>query len=186
MSSPALLLDVDLVAQLRALVRTSRFKRLVMVLLANKATGDEELDRLKTLFDEIDVDGSGAIDVGEFGVALGKLGKGHLEASEVQELFDAADVDGTGSLEYGEFVAAVAGPQRLARQASKAARDVMDALDTDGSGSISAEEVVKVMRPGATLEEAQELVSEVDVNGDGQLDYDEVFALMNGIAVASC
>lgn len=47
MSSPALLLDVDLVAQLRALVRTSRFKRLVMVLLANKATGDEELDRLK-------------------------------------------------------------------------------------------------------------------------------------------
>lgn len=44
----------------------------------------------------------------------------------------------------GEFVAAVAGPQRLARQASKAARDVMDALDTDGSGSISAEEVVKV------------------------------------------
>lgn len=32
----------------------------------------------------------------------------------------------------------------------------------------------QVMRPGATLEEAQELVSEVDVNGDGQLDYDEV------------
>lgn len=30
---------------------------------------------MQTLFDEIDVDGSGAIDVGEFGVALGKLGK---------------------------------------------------------------------------------------------------------------
>ncbi|WIA30393.1 hypothetical protein OEZ86_000479 [Tetradesmus obliquus] len=66
------------------------------------AAGASEAD-LRVLFDSIDKDGSGAIDVEELQYALSVMGIDKSPA-EVQELMDSVDKDGSGQLEFEEFV----------------------------------------------------------------------------------
>eukprot|EP00883_Tetradesmus_obliquus_P004781 jgi/Sobl393_1/1515/SZX72241.1 len=66
------------------------------------AAGASEAD-LRALFDSIDKDGSGAIDVEELQYALSVMGIDKSPA-EVQELMDSVDKDGSGQLEFEEFV----------------------------------------------------------------------------------
>ena len=55
---------------------------------------------------------------------------------------------------------------------------VFERIDSDGSGSISAAELVQLLASSSfTPEAAQELVNEFDMNGDGELQVDEVAAL---------
>lgn len=54
--------------------------------------------------------------------------------------------------------------------------------DADGSGFLSASELwtaLKTMDPGAELEDVVTLMSELDVDGDGQLGVDEFVALLS-------
>ncbi len=46
----------------------------------------------------------------------------------------------------------------------------------DGDGFITAEDLVKVMPRGSSIELAREMVNEVDKNNDGRVDYAEVGA----------
>eukprot|EP00775_Hariotina_reticulata_P011618 gene11618-11762_t len=57
---------------------------------------------LQALFDSIDKDGSGAIDVDELQYALSVLGV-NKTAAEVQELMESVDKDGSGELDFEEF-----------------------------------------------------------------------------------
>lgn len=54
------------------------------------------------MFDTLDKDGSGSIDVGELGSALKELGLPQPE-EKVRAALVEADLDGNGSLDFGEF-----------------------------------------------------------------------------------
>jgi CRP-like cAMP-binding protein len=60
-------------------------------------------DELKSLFDSIDVDGSGAIDADELQTALELMGV-RITHEAVLELMAGVDEDGSGELEFPEFV----------------------------------------------------------------------------------
>ena len=62
---------------------------------------------LKKIFDEIDNDGSGAIDETELLNNAGLLGFGKLTQFEIGKLLDEADTDGDGEMDFAEFVAVV-------------------------------------------------------------------------------
>lgn len=62
---------------------------------------------LKKIFDEIDSDGSGAIDETELLNNAGLLGFGKLTQFEIGKLLDEADTDGDGEMDFAEFVAVV-------------------------------------------------------------------------------
>ncbi|GMH39614.1 hypothetical protein BSKO_07512 [Bryopsis sp. KO-2023] len=59
-------------------------------------------DEILSLFDEIDADGSGAIDCEELQLALEMMGI-KLSMGKVSELIDSVDDDGSGELEFPEF-----------------------------------------------------------------------------------
>ncbi|PNW74795.1 hypothetical protein CHLRE_12g509500v5 [Chlamydomonas reinhardtii] len=61
-------------------------------------------EELLSLFNSIDTDGSGAIDVSELQTALEMMGI-HKSEDEVAELMDGVDDDGSGELEFPEFKA---------------------------------------------------------------------------------
>ncbi len=48
----------------------------------------------------------------------------------------------------------------------------------DGDGFITAEDLVKVMPRGASVELAREMVNEVDKNNDGRVDFNEFEKMM--------
>jgi len=53
-------------------------------------------------------------------------------------------------------------------------------FDKDGSGLISAEEIKEVLGFGKTLSEeaVNEIIKQVDENGDGQISFEEFAAMM--------
>jgi len=61
-------------------------------------------------------------------------------------------------------------------------RDKFREADADGSGFLSASELwaaLKKMDPGVELNDIVSLMSELDVDGDGQLGIDEFVALLS-------
>jgi hypothetical protein len=57
----------------------------------------------RQLFDEVDDDGSGALDVSELQVLAQKLGLEHFSASDAEEAMAAIDDDNNGTIDFEEF-----------------------------------------------------------------------------------
>ncbi|KAG8166717.1 hypothetical protein KVR01_002406 [Diaporthe batatas] len=62
-------------------------------------------------------------------------------------------------------------------------RDCFNEYDTDKGGNITAEEFGRVMRktnPSVSDEEVSKIISEVDLDGDGTINFDEFITMMTG------
>jgi calmodulin len=60
-------------------------------------------------------------------------------------------------------------------------KEAFDMFDKDGGGTISVAEIVKIMKNfGYPIKksEAQKMISEIDDNGDGEIDFEEFVTLM--------
>ena len=73
--------------------------------------------------------------------------------------------------------------KRLAIPEDKIAeyKEAFDMFDKDGSGTISVIEIVKIMKNfGYPIKksEAQQMIADIDDNGDGELDFEEFVTLM--------
>ena len=57
-------------------------------------------------------------------------------------------------------------------------------FDKDGSGMISAEEIKNVLGFGKTLSEeaVQEIINQVDANGDGEISFEEFSTMMKRLS----
>jgi len=86
----------------------------------------ESRTNLKATFKEMDVDGSGSIELKEFQGAMVKLGI-DMPGPRAERLFKALDVSGEGSIEYEEFLGAFRPPRTTYEY------DLEEALDTAAS-----------------------------------------------------
>lgn len=94
------------------------------------------------------------------------FGDGLTEA-EVLELYNNADLDNNGTIEFGEFVAAAMKQEDL--NSVKRLQDAFNAFDQDKNGSIDKKELMQVFAfsDDYNLEAIEEMIREVDDNGDG-------------------
>merc|ERR1712087_94423 len=68
------------------------------------ASGEIDEDHLRRCFNDIDVDGSGALDESELTEVFNRSGASDVQPSVVATLFNLADEDGNGTIEWEEFV----------------------------------------------------------------------------------
>mmetsp|Transcript_36748 Transcript_36748/g.27203 ORF Transcript_36748/g.27203 Transcript_36748/m.27203 type:complete len:135 (-) Transcript_36748:78-482(-) len=97
---------------------------------------------------------------------------------EVNKFFKAADFDGNGEIEYSEWQVATINKRNILQE--EKLRGAFALFDRDNSGSISAGEIKDVLGVGKRFGDEKifnDIIKEVDVNGDGVISYDE-FKLM--------
>eukprot|EP01062_Namystynia_karyoxenos_P005194 TRINITY_DN11830_c0_g2_i1.p1 TRINITY_DN11830_c0_g2~~TRINITY_DN11830_c0_g2_i1.p1 ORF type:complete len:1304 (+),score=331.94 TRINITY_DN11830_c0_g2_i1:102-3914(+) len=67
-------------------------------------TGAERIARLRAMFEQIDVDGSGSVDQQEFCEALPMLGLGHISEDDARAIIAEVDRNSNGEVEFDDFV----------------------------------------------------------------------------------
>ncbi|GJP75319.1 hypothetical protein CLOP_g5772 [Closterium sp. NIES-67] len=143
---------------------------------------DLQKKELTDAFARIDKDGDGVITAEELATALNLIG---VSASEdvVSSMMREGDFDGNGSVNLDEFLALNAMAERLGGDVSRSVlKDVFQVFDADHNGVISADELFRVMASveggGVTLEECKRMISSVDTDGDGFVDFTEFEKMM--------
>jgi calcium-dependent protein kinase len=92
---------------------------------------------------------------------------------EVDRIFKLVDVDNSGEIDFSEFVTATVNRGELLQHDKLKA--AFEMYDKDGSGSISTDEIKQVLGVGKDISEEvwQQIVKEVDANGDGEVSFEE-------------
>mmetsp|Transcript_5873 Transcript_5873/g.12356 ORF Transcript_5873/g.12356 Transcript_5873/m.12356 type:complete len:613 (+) Transcript_5873:155-1993(+) len=149
-------------------------KRALQVMGTNLS--EAELAELKAMFHAVDTDQSGTISVDELRQAMKKAGS-KLTDDEIAEMLDTYDVDGDGTIDYSEFVTAMTNINKL--NTVENIQKAFMQFDKDGDGTITVDEVMIALQDcNVDIEKAKEIVKEADKNGDGQIDYEEFYAMM--------
>jgi len=127
---------------------------------------------IRTVFEELDEDGSGALDRDEVRKAVTKLGK-VLTSAQLDDAMYEMDVDCSGSVDFREFLAYVqSGAGELSGAINVAAGLRLEAQDRASSKAAAAELMACYDRVLPTA--MKDLFDEVDEDGNGSLDAEEV------------
>jgi Ca2+-binding EF-hand superfamily protein len=131
-----------------------------------------ELWQLFTIFDD---DGSGAIAAQELGLVLKSLGQSPTQ-TELREMIEEVDINRSGTIDFTEFQALM-----LAQQGDRQSRLQLafSVFDEDNSGRITVNEMRSVMSQfGLTEQELNDMIQEVDHDGDAAIDFAEFCTLV--------
>jgi len=124
-------------------------------------------------------DGDGTITTKELGTVMRSLGQNPTEA-ELQDMINEVDADGNGTIDFPEFLTMMARKMKDT-DSEEEIKEAFKVFDKDGNGFISAAELRHVMTnlgEKLTENEVDEMIREADVDGDGQINYDEFVKMM--------
>ncbi|AET00192.1 putative protein kinase CAMK-CDPK family [Medicago truncatula] len=169
-------LDNAVLNRLKQFRAMNQFKKVALKVIAS-CLSEEEIMGLKQMFKGMDTDNSGTITIEELKQGLAKQGT-RLSETEVKQLMEAADADGNGIIDYDEFITATMHMNRLNRE--EHVYTAFQFFDKDNSGYITIEELEQAlheynMHDGRDI---KEIISEVDADNDGRINYDEFVAMM--------
>lgn len=172
-----------LLMRMRSFSELGKFQRAALTAVAQQLQEDA-IPELREAFEVLDNDGDGCLSMGEFEAGMRLAG---LDApGDAGQMIEGIDTDGSGLVEYTEFLAATIDEKRHLEDA--ACRSAFQVFDTDRDGNISADDLATMLSCGRLRrsEEAPEkdraeierMLAEVDLNGDGQIDFAEFQAML--------
>ncbi|TRZ17714.1 hypothetical protein HGM15179_009379 [Zosterops borbonicus] len=136
---------------------------------------EEQIAEFKEAFSLFDKDGDGTITTKELGTVMRSLGQNPTEA-ELQDMINEVDADGNGTIDFPEFLTMMARKMKDT-DSEEEIREAFRVFDKDGNGYISAAELRHVMTnlgEKLTDEEVDEMIREADIDGDGQVNYEDI------------
>ena len=107
------------------------------------------------------------------------LGQNPTEA-ELQDMVNEVDVDRSGTIEFSEFLNLMARKMKDS-DSEEQLKEAFRVFDKDQNGFISAAELRNVLTnlgEKLTDDEIDEMIREADVDGDGQINYEEFVKVM--------
>ena len=147
------------------------------------ALSDRDITMLWNTFTLLDVDRNDQTDsakpqtisLADLGQMMQSLGHALTEA-ELHHLIQEVDRDRSGTIEFEEFRGLM-----VSRHGDRSSRLTLafSVLDEDSNGQISADELRQVMHPfGLTDTELDEMIQEVDRDGDRAINFEEFCQLV--------
>lgn len=149
---------------------------------ADRELRPEEIEELHEAFIEFDKNKKGYIKYDDLGECMRTMGYMPTE----MELIELGQQICGGKLDFEDFVELM-GPKMLAETADmigvKELRDAFKEFDSNGDGQISVMELREAMRKlmgeQLTNREIDEILRDVDLNGDGLVDFEEFVRMMS-------
>ena len=133
------------------------------------------------LFNQMDISGDGKISQAELLKGLQKKIKSDTLEQDVATIYKNIDMDNNGYIEYEEFVRAAVSKERFLNE--NILRFAFRYFDKDDSGEITFDEIEEVFKQSIAdknkvHESLKKIISEVDINGDGVISFDEFSTVM--------
>lgn len=140
---------------------------------------EEKITEFKAAFELFDKDRDGKITVKELGTVMRNLGQNPTDL-ELAEMISEVDLDGNGTIDFKEFLGLMVRKMKDT-DTEEELLEAFKVFDRDGNGFITSHELRHVMTNlGESLspEEVEEMIKEADLDGDGQINYDEFVRMM--------
>ncbi|XP_033214696.1 calmodulin-like isoform X2 [Belonocnema kinseyi] len=141
-----------------------------------------QMKEFREAFRLFDKDGDGSITKEELGRVMRSLGQ-FARAEELRTMLQEIDIDGDGNVSFEEFVEIVSniGGESAAAptdqdQEEQELRDAFRVFDKHNRGYITASDlraVLQCLGEDLSEEEIEDMIKEVDVDGDGRIDFYE-------------
>jgi len=157
---------------------TTKLKQATFAFIASQLLSKQEKEQIDKVFRAMDLNGDGKLQKDEIKKGYAEFFGRQLTDDEVDEMFAKVDADGSGEIEYSEFVVATLNEKNLL--SNNKLQTAFKMFDKDGGGSISVEEIKQVLSFGQNLDDdvIQQIITQVDANGDGEISYDEFSTMM--------
>ena len=139
---------------------------------------EEQIAEFRGAFKLYDKDGNKEITGKELGIVMRGIGKNPTE-TELQYMIYGVDIDGNGVIDEHEFLTMMA--EKIKEDLERELREAFEVFDKDGNGSISAAELrVALINIGQALTdaEADHIMRKGDIDGDGQINYEEFVQML--------
>ena len=97
-------------------------------------------------------------------------------------IFNKADTDNSGAIDFTEWCTATINQNTLMNEQNMQA--AFKLFDKDGGGTIEAAEIANILGQNAAADDAvwQDVIREVDTNGDGLIDFEEFKTMLLKLA----
>jgi calcium-dependent protein kinase len=157
--------------------KSNKFKKAVLTFIASRLK-DDEIHSLREIFFSLDKNNDGSLTFDEIKDGCKKL-KTNLD---FEEIFSSLDTDKSGSINYTEFLAATIDKKIYLK--NERLFEAFKSFDKDESGKISVKEISSIIN--AQKEDygsIEEVVKKFDLNGDGEIDYEEFCNMMGNLNV---
>lgn len=142
----------------------------------------EETARLQQCFETLDLNSDGKIQFDELLTGFDRYNTGDQKAKDVVErVFQLVDADHSNEIDFSEFVVATVNRQNLLQD--KNLKQAFNYYDKDKGGTISIDELKQVLGIGQAISDKvwQQIVQEVDENGDGEVQFEEFKTMMQSL-----
>ena len=161
--------------RLHAFVAMNRLKKIALNVIATQLT-ESEIGDLRRLFDDIDTDKSGTLELSELEQALASThGTVH---DQIQTLMQGIDLDENQSIDYHEFLAATMERNHYMKEDRvQKAFDYFACLESNGDANqIEFCTLVDIL---GGAHHAEAVLSDFDQDGDRKIDFEEFKVLIS-------
>ena len=154
---------------------SNKLRKAVITYIASRLSEDE-IKKIKEVFQSIDADNDGKLSLEEMKKALSS---GEVKFDFNEEIFKQIDTDNSGNIEYTEFISACIEKNIYLNE--EKLKEAFKLFDADGSGKISRDEIEKVLKLGSNSKEIDNIMAKHDTNKDGEIDFNEFLDMMKEI-----
>lgn len=144
----------------------------------------EDIRIIQEEFSRIDENKDGVISRDELTTCMRKLYAETEAIKKVDEVFEQVDFNNDGKISFSEFVTVSSKIEKI--MTNEMLKKAFDMFDLDGNGFITKEELDETLPISITEDTTwNELIKEVDLDGDGKINFEEFVNMMEKFAVNS-